>query len=60
MYSGIHWKNMMELIALSGLSEKELTEALSVLSEKAYLEIGECFRKLRDESFKEIVSNAVN
>jgi hypothetical protein len=60
MYSGIHWKNMMEIMALSGLSEKEFTEALSALSAEANLEIGECFRKLRDESFKDTVSNTVN
>jgi hypothetical protein len=50
----------MELIALSGLTEKEFAEALSVFSPEEHLEIGECLQKLRDESFKELVRNAVN
>jgi len=50
----------MELIALGGLTEKELAEILSVFSPEEHLEIAECLQKLRDESFKELVRNAVN
>ena len=60
MDTRMHYKIMMELIALNGLSEKEFTEALSVLSQEDYLEIGECLQKLRDESFKELLRNAIN
>jgi len=59
MDTRMHYKSMMELIALSGLSEKEFTEALSVLSQEDYLVIGECLQKLRDESFKELLRNAI-
>ena len=51
---------MMELIALGGLTEKELTEILSVFSPEEHLEIVEYLQKLRDESFNELVRNAVN
>lgn len=47
-------------MALSGLTEKEFAEALSVFSPEEHLEIGECLQKLRDESFKELVRNSVN
>ena len=50
----------MELIALSGLTEKELTEILSRFTPEEHLEIGECLQRLRDESFNELVRNAVN
>ena len=60
MDTSIYWDSIMELIALGGLTEKELTEILSVLSPEEHLEIGECLQKLRDESFKELVRNAVN
>jgi len=50
----------MELIALGGLTEKELTEILSVFSPEEHFEIGECLQKLRDESFHELIRNAVN
>jgi len=52
MDTRIYWENIMELIALSGLTEKELTEILSVFSPEEHLEIGECLQKIRDESFK--------
>lgn len=60
MDTRMHYESMMELIALNGLSEKELTEALSVLSQEDYLVIEECLQKLRDESFKELLRNAIN
>ena len=60
METRIYWESIMELIALSGLTEKEFAEALSVFSPEEHLEIGECFQKLSDESFKELVRNAVN
>ncbi len=60
MDTKIYWDSIMELIALGGLTEKELTEILSVFSPEEHLEIGEFLQKLRDESFKELVRNAVN
>jgi hypothetical protein len=60
MDTRIYWQNIVELIALSGLTEKELAEVLSVFSPEEYLEIGECLQKLRDESFKDLVRGAVN
>jgi hypothetical protein len=60
MDTKIYWDSIMELIALGGLTEKELKEILSVFSPEERLEIGECLQKLRDESFKELVRNAVN
>lgn len=60
METRIYWESIMELIALSGLTEKEFAEALSVFSPEEHLEIGECLQKLRDESFKELVRNSVN
>ena len=60
METRIYWESIMKLIALSGLTEKEFAETLSVFSPEEHLEIGECLQKLRDESFKELVRNAVN
>ena len=60
MRNRICHENTVELIAFSGLTEKEFAEALSVFSPEEHLEIGECLQKLRDESFKELVRNAVN
>ena len=60
MDTRVYWESIMELIALSGLTEKEFAEALSVFPPEEHLEIGECLQKLRDESFKELVRNAVN
>jgi hypothetical protein len=60
MDTRVYWESIMELIALSGLTEKEFAEALSVFSPEEHLEIRECLQKLRDESFKELVRNAVN
>ena len=60
MDTSIYWENIVEIIALSGLTEKELAEVLSVFSPEEHLEIGECLQKLRDESFKELVRNAIN
>jgi len=50
----------MELVALSGLTEKEFTEALSVFSSEELFEFGEWLKKLRDVALEELVSNAVN
>ena len=60
MEARIYWESITELMALSGLTEKEFAEALSVFSPEEHLEIGECLQKLRDESFKELVRNSVN
>jgi len=60
MENRICHENTMELVALSGLTEKEFTEALSVFSSEEHLEFGEWLQKLRDVALKELVRNAVN
>lgn len=60
MRNRICHENTVELIAFSGLTEKEFAEALSVFSPEELFEFGEWLKKLRDVALEELVRNAVN